>query len=349
MITLTTGLPGAGKSLYTITYVKQYAEKEGRPVYYHGIKDLALPWLPLENGSDWHTCPSGSIIVIDECQTTFRPRANGSQVPVHVSELETHRHKGYDLFLITQHPQLLDTNVRKLIGRHFNVIRAFGFGKAVIHEFQECKDQPTKSKADSIKHLFSYPKESYAYYKSAEIHTVKSRMPAKVWFLLAVPFILALIVYLTIQKLPGKKQDDKTMPSESAQPLVHAPKDPPKNLNYIEAHTPELPSLDFTAPVYKELIKPVRVPYPAACVQSKIQGCKCYTDQGTQLQVERNICQQIVKTGFYIDWEMNKDSEISQRQHTQLGDGGAAPHEDYDFTHAAGMTSRASPNNAPAT
>lgn len=349
MITLSTGLPGAGKSLYTITYVKQYAEKEGRPVYYHGIKDLSLPWLPMENGADWTECPSGSIIVIDECQTTFRPRSNGSTVPKHVAELETHRHKGYDIFLITQHPQLLDANVRKLIGRHFNVIRAFGFGKAMIHEFQECKDQPAKSKADSIKHLFSYPKESYTYYKSAEIHTVKSRLPAKVYFLIAVPIILMAIAYAVFSYLPGHKKD-KSIQGIDKSNLVQVSQSKPAEKTYLENRTPEIQNFAFTAPVYKEIIKPVRAPYPAACVQSKRTGCNCYTSQATKLQIDEAVCQQIVKTGIFIDWEMDaQNATTAQKAQTQQGDGDAVPHIDSDFTHAVGMTSRVSPSNPPAT
>lgn len=49
MITLTTGVPGSGKSLYTISQVKEKAEKENRPVYYSGITDLKLPWVEMDD------------------------------------------------------------------------------------------------------------------------------------------------------------------------------------------------------------------------------------------------------------------------------------------------------------
>jgi len=48
MITLITGLPGNGKTLYTISFVKALAEKENRPVFYSGITDLALDWTEIE-------------------------------------------------------------------------------------------------------------------------------------------------------------------------------------------------------------------------------------------------------------------------------------------------------------
>ena len=47
MITLITGQPGAGKTLFTLQFVRELAEKEKRTVHYSGIKDLRLPWLEL--------------------------------------------------------------------------------------------------------------------------------------------------------------------------------------------------------------------------------------------------------------------------------------------------------------
>ena len=103
MIHLITGLPGSGKSLYTLSKVKERADKENRPVFYHGIPELTLDWQQLESADQWVECPKGAIIVIDECQSTFRPRATGAAVPRHVSQLETHRHDGHDLYLSLIH------------------------------------------------------------------------------------------------------------------------------------------------------------------------------------------------------------------------------------------------------
>lgn len=137
MITLITGLPGACKTLYTLNYVKAKAEKEGRPVYYNGIPELTLPWEMIDDPEKWYELPEGAIIVIDECQRVFRPRASSAAVPMHVEKFETHRHRGYDIFLITQHPMLLDGNVRRLSGQHFHCVRTFGMQRATIHEWQQ--------------------------------------------------------------------------------------------------------------------------------------------------------------------------------------------------------------------
>ena len=35
----------------------------------------------------------------------------------------------------------------------------------------------------------------------------------------------------------------------------------------------------------------------------KSQGCTCYSQQGTKLVVPAEICTQIVKNGYFVDWE----------------------------------------------
>jgi len=52
MIEQVTGLPGAGKTLITLTRVKEISERENRPVYYNGIPELKLPWIELDKGED---------------------------------------------------------------------------------------------------------------------------------------------------------------------------------------------------------------------------------------------------------------------------------------------------------
>ena len=179
MITLITGQPGAGKTLHALWLVKAYAEKENRPVFYSGIPGLdtsVLPWEELQDADDWPKLQPGAIIVIDECQRIYRPRGSGSKVPESVAAMETHRHKGFDIFLITQHPMLLDSNIRRLCGRHIHVMRAFGANAANIHEWQEARENCDKQRHGSQSKLWKYPKEVFAYYKSAELHTHKFRV-----------------------------------------------------------------------------------------------------------------------------------------------------------------------------
>ena len=80
MLTLITGQPGNGKSLYTISFVEAKRQAESRPVFYYGIPDLTLPWTQLEDPTKWYECPEKSIIVIDEVQKVMPPRSEERRV-----------------------------------------------------------------------------------------------------------------------------------------------------------------------------------------------------------------------------------------------------------------------------
>lgn len=314
MINLHTGLPGHGKTLFTLYYVKDLADREKRTVYYSGIADLKLPWIELVDPTKWAECPPGSIIVIDECQRLFRPRSFGSQVPGYVAALETHRHGGLDLFLITQHPMLVDSNVRRLVDRHRHVVRTFGMQRCTVHEFSEIRENPTKQRDGSVRHEVAYPKEVFGWYKSAEVHTVKRRIPPRVWFLLATPVVLAALVWGAYQSLARYADPERLRESQGVASAVGAPNAPNGSVpsaralspaaqldQWFAARTPRVESLSFTAPIYDELTKPVEVPAPVACMATA-KRCECYSQQGVRMRVEVSVCRQIVENGMHLDW-----------------------------------------------
>jgi zona occludens toxin len=303
MIVTITGLPGNGKTLYALNWVKAKAEKEGRPVFYNGIKDLALPWTECDP-EKWFELPANSIIVIDECQRVFRPRMHGTKVPPHVEQLETHRHLGIDIVLITQHPMLIDSNVRRLVGLHFHVVRKFGLQAATVHEWASIKENCDKNRDESTRHDFKYPKASYAWYKSAEVHTHKARVPMRVWIFLALPFVLAgLVWYLWQQLMPHEPaQQPQNARISSGQVTGQAkPAGPMTAAEYTASFTPRVQGLAYTAPAYDEVTKPLQAPYPAACISSASR-CQCYTQQGTKLQMTEQLCRDIAAGGFFVAW-----------------------------------------------
>jgi zona occludens toxin len=316
MIYLVTGQPGAGKSLYAIsTLVKELVGgTEGRQIYYSGIADCMVPgWIQLDDPAQWFTLPKGSIILMDECQKLFRLRAAGSPVPEYVAKLETHRHEGYDLILITQHPMLLDTNVRRLIGNHRHVQRRFGMAQATVHEWHELKSEPDKTREGSIRHSFAYPVEAFKFYKSAEVHTHKRRIPARLLFFIAIPFLIGSLVWVTASW--WKKQGDLKAKVIAQQAALHGASKPgggasgvgqgsaqPSVADWLAARVPMVAGLPHTAPVYAKVTEPKIAPEPAGCVKSAGKGCKCFTQQGTRLDTTPEICAQIIETGYFIDW-----------------------------------------------
>lgn len=350
-INLTTGLPGSGKTLSTLVRVKELSEKQNRNVYYHGIKDLQLSWKLLDNPKQWFALPEGSIIVIDECQDLFPVHETKLASEIFVLELAKHRHRGYDLYFITQHPMNIHPFVRRLIDNHQHLIRAFGMATANIHQWNRVIDYPEKQKKDSQTQIFNYPKDAYKYYKSAEVHTIQRKIPKRLIWLLLIPPLMIALGYVAWTKLnPAHtralitKQPEGLYDASKNNQLPQATHVNYDDLTYLQAHLPVISSLPFTAPVYKEIIKPTQAPYPAACILSHSQGCNCYTQQGTRLDTETNLCKQIVKNGFFIDWQ-KEPNQATNEPTPQSGVSGRSPDVDTQPFNLDKAPSRASPVN----
>jgi zona occludens toxin len=339
VITLLTGLPGNGKTLFALWYIKTKADRERREVFYHNVKDLDTAkvgnWMPCDP-KRWMDLPHGSIILIDECQEIFPKIPNGAKPPEHYEELAKHRHKGFDIYLITQHPTLIDNFARRLVGQHFHSVRKFGLQRATIYEWSSCSPSPEtpSSQKSAVSLKWKYPPEVFTWYKSAEVHTVKRAIPMKL--VLAVLFVVAVpaIGYYALDRF---QQRGKVAPDQiAAQPAVAGvagpsgasyggskPFDPVEDArNYVAMNTPRIEGLPQTAPKYDPLTVPVRVPVPAACIQVGLASsgkvsCKCYTQQGTPMAVEFNMCVEFARNGYFQDFDAERDRQQDER--TQRG------------------------------
>ena len=330
MLTVITGQPGNGKSLYTIAFVEAKRKAESRPVFYFGIPELTLPWTPLEDPTKWHECPEKSIIVIDEVQKIMPPRPSSSKPPQHVSELETHRHKGFDLFFMTQDPSLVDNHLKKLAGEHIHLIRQWGRQKADLYKMQKVQDPTNANLKRALHSTFPYPKQVFDWYKSADAHTHKKSIPFKYYLMYALPVLALAAACFGGWKLWKISHPDQVKPAAtaaagapSAMPGVpgapgavggQAQRAAPMTAaEYVASYTPRVPGLQYTAPAYDELTKPSRVPVPAACVQIR-GGCECWTQQGTRLETTPQICDQVVKRGFFEAFEANGQMARNQER-----------------------------------
>jgi len=318
MIVLITGLPGAGKSLYTLQVVEALRKSSNRVVRYSGFEDLKFEeWKPII-ADQWDGAEDGAIIVIDEAQRIFRVRPTGATVPPHVALLETHRHRGLDIYLVTQHPKLLDTNVRRLVGKHFHVVRTFGMQRATVHEWGEVNETPER-RTESIRHEWRYPKELFSAYKSAEVHTVKRSIPARVWLLGALPIVIAGLGYGVYGWLQGRIDAGATVVKEKAsKPIEHASGSQGRSgsaspgavqarslavadSDALASFAPRVPGLPHTAPRYDDVTKAVHAPYPAMCVSSASR-CQCYSQAGTRIPTIDRLCREFAINGFFADW-----------------------------------------------
>jgi len=302
MLNLITGQPGNGKTLFTLGLVEKLRQETGRPVYQSGIPELTLPWESLNDPLLWPSLPNGSIVVIDECQRVFPPRKQGAAVPPHVAEFETHRHRGFDIFLITQHPQLLDIAVRKLTGRHYHLKRTFGQEVATVYQWEEATDPNERGKrAQALTTRFAFPKERFGWYKSAEVHTVQKRLPWKPIATLAGAIIaIGFLSWFAWSKMPhGETVADAVSqggevlaPSLSSVPDLWTP-------GALQAR---LPTWLWSAPFYDSVQKVQSAPRVTGCAFVKMgntQTCHCSTGQG-RADVSDQFCRDYM-AGRYFD------------------------------------------------
>ena len=313
MITVITGTPGAGKTLYAITKLLlpligthvPVTDDDGvttlHPrVIYTNIRGLLIEHELIDAGDnqglrDWHTwAKPGAVIVFDEFQRAWPPRANGSKVPDDIQALDTHRHMGVDFILITQNVINTDRHVHGLVGRHLHVRRMANSHLCIVYEWDHCSRQLLYAKS-LTKQPWRYSKKVFKLYRSADAHTKQPRkIPGLVWFILIAAVSVAYLgptAYGRLQeRISGGKKPETvaqapSKPSQAAAPAAD-----------LQAAT--------TAPAPEA--KP-KGPTLAGCVRSSTR-CNCYDDTGQPMAPEPGTCEIMTVTpknllaGGNVDW-----------------------------------------------
>lgn len=222
--------------------------------------------------------------MIDESQGCFPPRSSAAAAPAHVAWLNTHRHKGFDIWLSTQHPKLIDYSVRALVGKHQHYRRIFGMARSIVYEWDACSDG-LAGLSNATKSYYKYPRNIYKLYKSAEIHTKQSfKLP--LWLLL--PFIaVALGIYSWPRAYAVLFHPDKGLHVV----LNSTPPDPVDSV--AKTHPVPLPSdgakftLAAPAPVRKERVPDTEL--ISACLATA-KRCICFNHNGIHIPMSEAEC-----------------------------------------------------------
>lgn len=339
MYVLRTGLQGNGKTLNTIKEVDQKAAKEGRTVYYHNITGfkpdhpaIKAKWVYFDHPETWFELPKNAIIVIDEAQTWFRVRPQGSKVPEYASRLEIMRKDGHELHAITQSPKLIDAHMRELCNCHIHYNR--GNGSAIIKRWVFQKPEMTVSSKlewiDGESSRITIDKTYFGCYESVKEgtgHHFKFR-PPKAMYVLGVCVLLLIAAGWRISQrvvspdeLPPEPVQDafKPLNQTPAAPKQAPSSSPVTAAQYAEQMTPRIKDVPASAPIYDQLTAAKSFPKPFCIATTdrammkrnysrmtvgklpdgRTGGCRCNTQQGTRLDVSFDFCMTVVNNGYF--------------------------------------------------
>lgn len=321
MITLLTGAPGAAKTLYTVDKIVRpmigsfvqcepdeddidadWTADEKPPATFierkvlTNIKRFLLDHELIDNR--WllniHTdTRPGALVVFDEVQRAWPNRPTGSKKPESVEFLETHRHEGMDLVIITQNPQLLDPAVRSLVGRHLHVRKVAMLPMAIIYEWDSCSSSLNFKSAFARK-PYRYNRAAYKLYKSAKLHIPQKRsLPVALWFAIfgmagaayAWPALASRILERA-NPTPPAKSEPLILPDQQPQPL--APPLPGQDQSAPGqerpmAETPQFPAVPGTAQ-----LSPA-IPVFSGCIRVRT-ACECFDTQGFKVKADPQQC-----------------------------------------------------------
>jgi len=265
MLTLISGVPGTGKSLFLVDRLAFFSDWRDRQVFIDGIPGInqdviphtRLPFegtlwdfeleldgtrkLNEETGSYIRTtsrfgiCTAanwpdwmmpGDLLVVDECQRHYRTRSTGAKVPLSVSELEVHRSRyGVDLVYTTQKPSIIDSNVKAQVGQYF-YIREGWFGRYLYEASEVFNHESRTERGLQRRSRYRLPKRSFSFYISAPTHNKKTRkLPFVVFLFPLILIAIGYLMFLSYQSFDKKRHPERYVSAVSSE-LASASKPP---------------------------------------------------------------------------------------------------------------------------
>lgn len=343
MIYLISAPPRTGKTLFAIKKIFEFLN-DGRFVYTN-IAGINIPGVftisdTPDNPFDWRDLPNDSVIFYDEAQQhmSFGTKKIPKKYSHKTEEIldigdsfDIHGHFGFDIFLLTQKPNLIRSDLLGFVSVHYVMRRKWGQNFATIWEFGEAMTTWGKSTAESSlnKTIFNYPKHLYKYYKSAESHTIKKTFPKKYLLFILVPLSIFGTAYYktsgsgffgfgTKDHAAIEQQPDQVeMPPVKT---ISADADVDEELLKLQAESmgitlsqlKDLKNPEIKNAQYAEIHNQYNIQNPfdysylkgstervfAGCIYSKKQGYKAYDNQGSVIEnIDRSVCRRVIQDG----------------------------------------------------
>src|SRR5574338_212843 len=224
-----------------------------------------------------------------------------------------------------QDATLLDSHVRKLVGKHIH-LEANWLGRKLF-EWNRVSD-PT-SRVDrqlAASRDYKLPKQAFAQYKSAEIHTKQKRRIPKAAFVLSAVLVAVPIVgwrlYTSIGARINPPQSAGIATAGGRGPAQPAPPSQggasPKSKEVTLADfVPRLHGMPETAPGYDEVRKVVAMPVIVGCVASETR-LTCYTEQATRVALDVATCRERLEAPLHNPYKVAAYSQEGSAQPGKL-------------------------------
>lgn len=280
--------------------------------------------------------PDGSLVFVDEAWKWFGHLHDATRqaTPEHVLALAEHRHRGLDFIWTTQQPNQLYPFVRGLIGTHHHVVRRFGTRFIDVFTWGELNEEVKSSAKRELaqRSTRTLPAKVFDAYKSAEVHTIKARLP---WKVMAVPVVLVgavVAAWLAVsmlrpdavaERITGKEAPNAAgaASGQSGVPVSQSGgREPrwPNRTDYARDHLPRFGSMPWTAPVYDG--RGITADPQLFCMSSmggrgadgkhREPSCTCLTEQGTRYELTQPECRTVARHGQpYNPYKQHRDND----------------------------------------
>lgn len=326
MLSVWTGLPGSGKTSHVIEkvlmplakkdWIEHGIDDEGNKVeikrrLFTNINGLLLEHekIDADDLNRWHEwVKPGDLIVFDEVQKPWPLTGANKEQPKCISELETHRHYGIDMHLLTQHPMLINAAIVRLAGQHKHIRKVGNSRFATVYEWDGVS-RTLLYKNAMAKKPWRRGKAVEKMYRSSALHTKQKRaIPTVLWVLIAavvaMPFAFADFTKSFHARYFGGKTATEAAtgkPASQAQAggagagAAGAPGAPVERAApFVDDRVAFIPRVSYrpdSAPAYDELRKVSVVPRVAGAVLMG-KRVRCVTQQGTDAGLSEGECRQ---------------------------------------------------------
>mgnify|MGYP003386492229 CR=1 FL=1 len=311
-ITLITGKPGTGKTVFAISsFLKDNLEKK-RIVYTLGIPDLKFPHIELtkDDLNKWHdsqpvegrpgvyeltTLNEDSLIIVDEAADVW-PSIHLKVIPEFLQYLRKHRKHAMDFLLITQDPHFLHPHVLLNVDRHIHLMTDWRGTKS--YEWPEYCLNPIlpSNQSKAVSKPYKLDKSVFSQFYSATKHLEKPKraIPKMVFVALcmvvAIPAMGAYVYNHFSEKVASYTvtPESETIESIKDQSIAEV------KLNQTVDSQPIVNLQRQSLSMVSELVDWSQV---AACLSSKT-NCVCYGHQAQRLNIPPDTCNAAIQYGW---------------------------------------------------